>query len=373
MPCASCGDGTGNENINPLDTCTNGFMSCGNPCAADPVNTAANETLPSQIDNFTTQFFGEVIKTEINGAVVWSLPCSLDVGLPSNPRGETEPLACYFLRLFQDGVVGTPGADGLPGAIGADGRNAYTVLTSNFNQPQLSNPQLLIRTIFNTAIQPGMHIFIDTSGWYRVDAAVPDGTLFVTFLASITSPQSVITKGRLVLPAGAQGLSTPGAQGQHGAKGVTGDKGAKGDTGAPGLPGLPAPVSGVTGTNGQYHDDSGVLFVAPNSGPAWVEVDFGTTKPFVTLPDIGTYLLTAVTSIYSHTGGVDFKVRLYDVTVAAAVPGTEQFTTSTSPRTMSMSAVYTTVGVNQVVRLEAFGKLGKVYPVNTTLTFVRLS
>jgi hypothetical protein len=364
--CTSCGD------ENPLDTCTNGSTSCGNPCVSDPANTAACETLSSQIDNFTKQFFGEVIKTEVGGVVSWSLPCSLEVGLPNNTRGATEPLACYFLRLFNDGVVGTVGPAGLAGAAGTAGRNAYTVLVHSFAQPTLNNPQLQIRTEFNPAIQPGMHIFIETSGWYRVDGVTSLGAIFVTLLTPVLNPPVTIEAGRLVLPAGAQGLSTPGAQGATGQKGLTGDPGAKGPTGDPGLPGLPAPVSGVTNINGQYHDDTGTDHKNPNTGPAWTEIDFTSSKPFVTLPAIGKYLLNVTTVAKAGSSGVDFSVRLYDVDQAAAVTGALAFTQSASPRSLSLTAIYTTVGVNEVVRLEAYGKNGTVYAVDTTITYVQI-
>lgn len=98
--------------------------SCHNPCGPLPKNTAQHELLYSQIENFTLNFFGDVVKTEIDGNTSWSLPCRLDIGLPSNPRGPTEPLGCYFLRLF-NGVTGLQGEDGAPGFNGHDGRVAY--------------------------------------------------------------------------------------------------------------------------------------------------------------------------------------------------------------------------------------------------------
>src|SRR5579859_7902149 len=105
--CTDCGDGGDNDRgglpesdealgrgrmkDNPIDTCSGRFMSCHNPCGHGPDNRANCETLPSQIENFIKQFFGDVIKTEVNGQVQCSLPCSLDVGLLNNPRGATEP------------------------------------------------------------------------------------------------------------------------------------------------------------------------------------------------------------------------------------------------------------------------------------------
>lgn len=374
MPCAQCGDGSGNENINPLDTCSNGFMSCGNPCTSATPNTAANESLPSQIENFTKQFFGDVIKTEVNGVVSWSLPCSLDVGLPSNARGATEPLACYFLRLFADGVMGTPGPAGAPGVNGVDGRNAYTILTRSFTQPTLNNPELQLHVVANPAIAAGMLIFVDTSGWYRVEGTAPDGTLFVTFLYPVVQPAAQIENGRLVVPAGAQGLSTPGAQGATGGKGPTGDRGAPGPQGAPGLPGLPAPVTGVTNNNGQYHTDVGTIWTNPSGGsPVWTEVDFTVSKPNFTLSAAGTYLFTATVALKANSSGVDVSVRLYNVDQAIPVDGTTVLNASTTTRILSITAIHTTLAPNEVVRLEAYGKSAKVLPDNTTMTYVQLS
>jgi hypothetical protein len=297
----------------------------------------------------------------------------LDVGLPSNARGATEPLACYFLRLFADGVFGTPGTPGAPGDAGPAGRNAYTFVTHDFTQPALNNPQLIIRTVFNIAIQPGMHIFIPTSGWYHVDAVTPDGSIFVTLLQATIAPEPIIRSGCLVLPSGAQGVATPGAKGQPGAKGAKGDQGNKGLPGNPGLPGLPAPVSGVTNNNGQYHTDVGTDHKNPNTGPAWTPVDFTVSLANVTLTTPGVYLLNVCTMLKTADSGTSFELRLYDITTALAVAGALEFTKSTSPRCLSMSAILTTTNANEVIRLEAFGKNGTVYADNTTITFVQLA
>lgn len=99
--------------------------SCDNPCHHEHRNTAANEHLDSQVENFALNFFGDLVRTEINGVVSWSLPCRLDIGLPSNPRGQTEPLGCYFLRLLENGIVGQEGVTGNPGFNGHNGRVAY--------------------------------------------------------------------------------------------------------------------------------------------------------------------------------------------------------------------------------------------------------
>lgn len=93
-------------------------MSCqpsSTPCSCEPCQTQcdpAHEPLPSAIDNFVTQFFGEVTKTCVDGQIVWSLPCNLDTGIPGYPRQEGEGLACYFKRVLNElfvqyGMLGT--------------------------------------------------------------------------------------------------------------------------------------------------------------------------------------------------------------------------------------------------------------------------
>ena len=93
-------------------------MSCqssSTPCSCEPCQTQcdpAHEPLPSTIDNFVTQFFGEVTKTCVDGQIVWSLPCNLDTGIPGYPRQEGEGLACYFKRVLNElfvqyGMLGT--------------------------------------------------------------------------------------------------------------------------------------------------------------------------------------------------------------------------------------------------------------------------
>lgn len=78
---------------------------------------AANESLESALANFITQFFGSLTKSVVNGAVVWTLPCDLDSGIEGNPRAEGEGLACYFLRLLEEGAASVAdGALNIPNA-----------------------------------------------------------------------------------------------------------------------------------------------------------------------------------------------------------------------------------------------------------------
>jgi len=203
MACTNCG--SNESGVNPLD-CNTRYIQCDNPCGVTPANTARCESLPSQIENFTLQFFGTVIKTEIDGQVRWSLPCQLDVGLPGNPRAVDEGLACYFLRLFRDGIGGLKGDPGAPGAAGTSGNNAYAVTCQGFAQPTLSNPLVQIVIFANPAIVTGLYVFVQHSGYYLVTDVQPGGVLFATLVSPITSPAAYISAGALVVPAGPPGV-----------------------------------------------------------------------------------------------------------------------------------------------------------------------
>jgi hypothetical protein len=252
-------------------------MSCGcsglNPCQTPAANTAACETLPSQIENFTLQFFGEITKSEIDGEVVWNLPCGLDVGLPNNPRDPGEGLACYFLRLFQDGIVGLTGPQGDPGADGDNGFNAFTVTLASFTQPTLSAPTVQLTTINNPAIIDGMYVFVEDSGWYVVDAVDGTGSVWLTLTRPLTGAPAVVPVGRLVVPSGYPGESITGAQGPVGAQGPAG-----------------APGASFTATWDQVSFYGGADWDIPVT---YTQPNFGSGPMQMLLPDAGTYILTA--------------------------------------------------------------------------------
>lgn len=215
--CTSCGGaGLPTPNLN---------IRCDNPCGSGPGNTAACESLPSQISNFTQQFFGDVVKTEVNGVVSWSLPCSLDIGLPANPRGVGEGLACYFLRLFNDGIVGLTGPKGDPGLAGTNGNNAFSVTLQGFTQPTLATPYLQILTAYNPALLNNIYVFIDGSGWYLVSGSDGNGTLFLILVQPLSGVSGYIQAGKLVVPSGAPGPSVVGPQGVPGIQGPQGSPG----------------------------------------------------------------------------------------------------------------------------------------------------
>ena len=253
---------------------SNGSVNtCNNPCGTSSVNSAACETLPSQIQNFTTAFFGTVIKAEVDGSVVWTLPCSLETGLPNNPRLPGEGLACYFLRLFLDGILGLTGPPGAPGADGVAGLNAFTVTLASFTQPTLALPNIQIFTAANDAILVGVYVFIQGSGWYLVTANDGAGNLWLTLSRAVGTPLAVIPAGRLVVPAGYPGASVTGLTGPPGPIGATGSPGAS-----------------YTATNDQVFFSGGTDWTIPVVY-ANVDVVVGTLQ--LLLPTAGTYLLTA--------------------------------------------------------------------------------
>jgi hypothetical protein len=337
-------------------------MSCQNPCGSLPVNSAASETLPSQIENFTAQFFGTVVKTEVDGVVSWSLPCGLDVGLPANPRGVDEGLACYFLRLFEDGIVGLTGPKGNTGAAGTNGNNAYTVTLASFTQPTLANPNVQVVTQYNPAIRDDMYIFIDTSGWFIVDGNDGNGVLFLRLVFELPTPASgTIPAGKVVIPAGYPGASVTGPTGPQGPQGV---QGVQGDT--------------TTGTNGSYLEDAGT---DDTIGLSYAQVDFVASEAEVLLPVAGKYLVVANVE-FEGIGAVAtsdvFYAKLRNTSNNGDVAGTETLNNHIAlgeQRKITVIGIATTDGANQTVSLFARGSTANVFKAladYTTLFYVRL-
>jgi hypothetical protein len=241
------------------------------------VNTATCENIASQIENFSVHFFGEVTKTEAEGVVTWTLPCNLDVGLENNPRTDGEGLACYFLRLFQDGIMGATGPQGPQGADGTNGRNAFTVTLAGFTQPSLAAPNIQILTSYNPVFVPGLYVFISTSGWYLITAADTVGNLWLTILQGVAGAPGTIPAGKLVIPSGTPGQS------------IAGPQGPTGPTGPQGTPG-----NSYTATNEFYPGTAGTDYRIQLLAS---QVNFVTSQPEVTVPEAGIYMLTAIVDI----------------------------------------------------------------------------
>lgn len=339
----------------------NSDTDCGNPCLTSETNTAECESLPSQIQNFTDQFFGVVVKTEVDGEVQWSLPCSLEVGLDNNPRAEDEGLACYFLRLFQDGIIGLTGPQGATGADGTNGRNAYTVTKATFTQPTLGAPTVTVSTQYNPAILENTYIFIATSGWYHVDAVDTSGTLFLTLVKEVTGASGSIVAGKLVIEAGFPGVSVTGATGPQGSTGPQGPAGAS-----------------LTEDNAFYFATVGVDFNLPLS---YAAVNYTNSSPVVLLPSAGLYKITAVVGLIGLASVAvtdTVTVKLRNTSNSSDVAGSEveinDFVVG-SVKQLVIDVFATTDGANQTVAL--FGKCSTADRVagralRTTITAIRI-
>lgn len=340
-------------------SCCNNPNPCGTPCA----NTAACETLDSQIANFTIQFFGELVKTENNGEVTWSLPCNLDVGLENNPRGAAEGLACYFLRLFQDGITGATGPQGEPGTQGTNGRNAYTVTLASFVQPTIGSPSVNVTTVNNPAILPGLYVFIATSGWYLVNATDNTGVLFLTLVKSADAPPAVITAGKLVVPSGFPGASVVGPAGPQGPTGPTG-------------PQSPA----FSEQNGFYFATVGTDYQLQI---VYAGVNFVNSEPLHLLQALnGVYQLHAIATVRGNAGILPtdrVSLKFFNTSILGEVQGSEMVITDLAPdeeRQVVLSTLFVTPFANQTIQI--YGKItsanaAEVVALNTNFYFIRLS
>lgn len=315
MSCSNCSNGS-------CADCNNNNNACCNPCQACPTNSADCETLPSTLENFIRQFFGTVTKTEVNGVVTWTLPCDLDVGLTNNPRGDSEGLACYFLRLFEDGLVGLTGPKGDTGTAGTAGRNAYAISTTSFSVPSMANPLVQFNIIPNPVIMVGQTIFVPGCGYLLITDVFQNETVFAALIELISAPLTTIPAGSLVLPTGPRGLTITGPTGATGLTGAQGPQGVQGPTGATGATGATGPA-GATATNSNALVTGGATDYTMTA--AYAKVDFGATDLEATLATPGSYLF--ITTIHGKNDGSgasrqwDFK--LFNATTAADVADSE--------------------------------------------------
>ena len=315
MACGNCQNCAGGI----CQDCRNG-NNC-NPCETCPTNTADCETLPSALDNFTRQFFGSIERTVVDGQVTWVLPCNLDIGLPGNPRLDGEGLACYFLRLFNEGIIGLTGPKGDTGSAGANGRNAYTVTTSAFNAPTESNPNSQFTVIPSAVISIGQTIFVPTIGWLQITDIFEGSEVFTTLIELIPGSAAIAVPGLLVLPTGPRGLSIVGPQGIQGDKGDKGDQGVPGSTGAVGAAGATGPA-GAAATNSHGEQTGGTTdFTVTNIDQ---KIDFGTSDFDLTLPTAGTYFVLFILAGRNDTGATRrWRIYLKNQTTAVDVPNSE--------------------------------------------------
>ena len=186
--------------------------------------------MPSALDNFITHFFGLLQKTVVDGKVVWTLPCDLAVGLEGNPRLPGEGLACYFLRLFGQGIVGLKGDKGDLGNTGPAGESAYSVTTVGFNTPTDACPTASVLVEDGSLFGEGGIAYIPGAGWFTV-TATSGNTLFLTCLVRTSAEGTLVPSGTAVIPVGPRGLTGIGIQGPPGDPGPQGDDGPPGPIG----------------------------------------------------------------------------------------------------------------------------------------------
>jgi hypothetical protein len=349
--CGGCGGADCNSTFpascNPQANCS--------PCKACPPNSADCETLPSALQNFVDAFFGSVVKTEIDGQVTWVLPCNLDIGLPGNPRADGEGLACYFLRLFRDGINGLEGPTGATGAAGENGANAWTIILTAFVQPTPGGT-VNFNIVASPTITPGQTIFIPGSGYYMVTSRVSN-SVFAQLIEAVPTPNPVTVPGTIALPCGPRGLTITGPTGAPGLQGPTGAQGPTGPTGAGGPTGPTGPTGAVsTNSNGQVVITGATDFTVTNADQ---KITFGVDDPEVTLPDIGTYFVLArfrcmndVASMNNH----QWDFYLNNQTTATPVDGgrhtnTILFNTGGSNHCtyIHVWAIVQTVGINEII------------------------
>lgn len=345
--CTSCGDN--DRNPNPLDACTRSFLGCDNPCAIVEHNTVACESLPSRVENFTKNFFGDVIRTEVNGQVVWSLPCGLDVGLPANPRGADEGLACYFLRLFNDGIVGLTGEAGQNGIQGPAGHNAYTVTLQSFVTPGVGG-SVTVRTFYNPAMLVGAYVLVDTSGWYIITGADLFGNLTLQLI--IASPGAgFVSSGKLVVPSGAPGQSVTGPkgdQGIQGPRGIVGPQGATGDKGDTGPAG-----DSLLANNGYSTGFGGSNYNIPNN--TFSTVNFGSSFGFTATAQ-GMYIVVATFGVVNGSGSPTISTfQIFNETDSISHPGSQSqvYLLAGEEAPVMVTDILNTGGINKSIVLQA--------------------
>jgi len=331
------------------------------PCGPLPDSTAACESLPSQIENFTKQFFGELVKTEVDGQVQWVLPCDLDIGLENNSRAAGEGLACYFLRLFRDGIIGLSGPPGAIGAAGTNGDNAFTVSIQSFTQPTLGAPNVQVKSSYNPAIIVGLNLFIQGSGWYQVNAVDTAGNLYLTLTRALSGISGTIPAGRLIVPAGYPGDSITGPVGPQGPVGATGPSGAI-----------------VTASNGMYYATVGTDY---SLTATFAGVTFVNSAPQLLLPAVGVYLLTAIVSVTGNAGialNDVVSAKFYNSSIGGDVSGSTQKISNLvldQQTQIVLNAIHSTASANQTVALLGnctTAAAAKFVALNTTMTFIRI-
>jgi hypothetical protein len=348
------------------------------------------ESLQSQVNNFTFSLFGDgVTKVDVSpGIVAWELPCSLDTGLPDDPRSADEGVACYFLRLLREEIEALRGPKGEPGLMGLNGFNGYTVSIASFTQPTNSTP-FIIRTIFNPVIKVNEIIFVGSSGWYQVLVADDYGNLTVTLVQPQLGASGVIAAGKLIIPTGPKGQDL---QGPHGDLGLTGDKGDKGLPGDKGIDGENGETlsAGPTQQTGSFVGADDQTDFVPTAAATLVNFtpSADTGKVTFRLTSAGKYLFRFVTMVYATGSNPTVYAGLVDTTNPANntspdptqdpkfLPGSFVALTGFSGGSyvpISSCAIVTTTSNYTTIELQSFGKDCRLIAPRTTVTWVRVT
>lgn len=189
-------------------------MACNCETPDCPTSTPENESLPSAVDNLIKAFFGTLTKTlDGDGKVVWTLPCDLEAGIEGHPRIEGEGLACYFSRVFAEGITGL------------DGQDAFAVTTEDFVQPAV-DANVVVSVSTTAPFAAGQHVWGSTGGYYSV-VSIGSGTVTLRNLYGPPNNLSAgitVATGAKILPSGVPETSGP--------QGAPGDDGAPGEDGA---------------------------------------------------------------------------------------------------------------------------------------------
>jgi len=379
MSCNSCNQSgcSGNcqgDSCTDAGRCTNRCTPCNTNCDA---NSAACETLPSALENFIRSFYGPgLIKTEVDGQVRWVLPCDLDTGIPGNPKGDDEGLACYFKRLFEDGLVGLAGPEGAKGETGEAGHNAYTVATSAFNPPGVGQ-SVQFSFIPSPVVSEGQTIFIPGSGWYIITEIFQSSVIFATLVEAIPAPLAVIPPGTLVLPTGPRGLTITGPQGLQGAKGDTGSQGATGATGSPGATGSQGPA-GATATNTNAKViPTGADYEMTN---AYAHIVFGTDELDTTLATAGTYLFNIQLFGTNNAGAPrQWSFKLVNQSTATDIDDSQYSVEipTTSSTNFNWTVLVTTSVDGHVIEVQGISATGGatelIVALDSRISYVKLS
>lgn len=267
---------------------------CLNPTGVSGHNSAACESLLSKTANFTAQMFGAVTKTDVDGKVVWTLGCGLEDGLPTDPRGFGEGVACYFFRLLYDNILELKGDKGDNGLDGVNGKNAVSATTADFFQPVVGDT-ITISVLATRALLPGLIVFVQNSGWYDIVANDGD-TVVLTLREALSFAPVVVPLGAVIVPV------CPAGNPIAGDKGVPGDKGPDGVAGDEGQQGRDANPN----INGYFFGAGKSDFVTTIVNNTPVPVLFDGAFVDIPITVAGTYYIVGTTKTVVGTSAVIF-------------------------------------------------------------------